>query len=45
MSLSSFRTMPRRGHLERAKWIYGYLGKMKEARIWVLTNEPDYFDY
>jgi hypothetical protein len=25
MSLSSFRTMPRRGHLERAKQIYGYL--------------------
>jgi hypothetical protein len=25
MSLSSFRAMPRRGHLERAKRIYGYL--------------------
>jgi hypothetical protein len=25
MSLSSFRTMPRRGHLKRAKQIYGYL--------------------
>jgi hypothetical protein len=34
--------MPRRGHLERAKQIYGYLQKMKEARIQVLTNEPDY---
>jgi hypothetical protein len=45
MSLSSFRTMPRRGHLERAKRIYGYLRKMKEARIRVLTNEPDYSDY
>jgi hypothetical protein len=44
MSLSSFCTMPRRGHLERAKWIYGYLRKMKEARIQVLTNEPDYSD-
>jgi hypothetical protein len=33
MSLSSFRAMPRRGQLERAKWIYGYLRKMKEARI------------
>jgi hypothetical protein len=33
MSLSSFCTMPRRGHLERAKQIYGYLWKMKEARI------------
>jgi hypothetical protein len=33
MSHSSFRAMPRRGHLERAKQIYGYLQKMKEARI------------
>jgi hypothetical protein len=33
MSLSSFCAMPRRGHLERAKQIYGYLRKMKEARI------------
>jgi hypothetical protein len=41
MSLSSFHAMPRRGHLERAKQIYGYLRKMKEARIQVLTNEPD----
>jgi hypothetical protein len=45
MSLSSFRAMPRRGHLERAKRIYGYLRKMKEARIRVLTNELDYSDY
>jgi hypothetical protein len=45
MSLSSFLAMPRRGHLERAKRIYGYLRKMKEARIRVLTNEPDYSDY
>jgi hypothetical protein len=30
MSLSSFHAMPRRGHLERAKQIYGYLQKMKE---------------
>jgi hypothetical protein len=45
MSLSSFHTMPRRGHLKRAKQIYGYLQKMKEARIRVLTNEPDYSDY
>jgi hypothetical protein len=33
MSLSSFCAMPRRGHLERANQIYGYLRKMKEARI------------
>jgi hypothetical protein len=45
MSLSSFRAMPRRGHRERAKRIYCYLRKMKEARIRVLINEPDYSDY
>jgi hypothetical protein len=45
MSLSSFHAMPRRGHLERAKRIDGYLRKMKEARIRVLTNEPDYSNY
>jgi hypothetical protein len=45
MSLSSFCAMPRRGHLERAKQIYGYLCKMKEAKIRVLTNKPDYSDY
>jgi hypothetical protein len=45
MSLSSFHAMPRRGHLERAKQISCYLQKMKEARIRVLTNEPDYSDY
>jgi hypothetical protein len=33
MFLSRFHAMPRRGHLERAKRIYGYLQKMKEARI------------
>jgi hypothetical protein len=33
MSLSSFRAMPRRGHLERAKRIYGYLRKMKDTWI------------
>jgi hypothetical protein len=45
MSLSSFCSMPRRLHLKRAKQIYGYLRKMKKARIRVLTNEPDYSDY
>ena len=37
--------MPRRGHLERAKQTYGYLRKMKEARIRALTKEPDFSDY
>jgi hypothetical protein len=38
MSLSSFRAMSRRGYLKRAKQIYGYLWKMKQARIRVLTK-------
>jgi hypothetical protein len=45
MSLSGFRTAPRKGHLERAKGIYGYLAKMSEAIIRVRTGEPDYSDW
>jgi hypothetical protein len=30
MSLSSFHAMPRRGHLKRAKQIYGYLWRWKK---------------
>ena len=44
MMLSSFRSKPRIGHLERAKRIYGYLAKMKDAVIRIRTNEPDYSD-
>jgi hypothetical protein len=42
MTLSGFRTMPRRGHLDRVKRVYGYLSKMKDAMIRVRTAEPDY---
>jgi hypothetical protein len=43
MSLSSFRAMPRCGHMDRVKRIYGYLSKMREAVvIRVRTDEPDY---
>ena len=42
MTLSSFRAAPRKGHLERAKRIYGYLVKMKNATIRFRTDEPDY---
>jgi hypothetical protein len=41
MTLASFRAMPRRGHLDRVKRIYGYLSKMKEGIIYVRTDEPD----
>ena len=33
---------PRRGHLERAKRIYGYLAKMKNAAIRIRVGIPDY---
>ena len=44
MTLSSFRSAPRRGHLERAKRIVAYLCKMKNATICFRTREPDYSD-
>ena len=44
MSLSSFRAAPRRGHLERAKRVTGYLTKFKEATIRFRTSEPDHSD-
>jgi hypothetical protein len=42
MTLSSFRAMPRCGHLDHVKRVYGYLSKMKEGIIRVCTDEPDY---
>jgi hypothetical protein len=44
MSMSSFRTSPRCGHLNQAKRMVGYLSKFRLAKIWVLTNEPAYSD-
>ena len=44
MTLSGFRIAPRRGHLDRAKRVYGYLSKMRHAAIRVRTDEPDYSD-
>ena len=44
VTLSSFRAAPRKGHLERAKRVFGYLARMKEAAIRVRTEEPDYSD-
>ena len=44
MSLSSFRSAPRRGHLERAKRVCGYLRKMDQSTIRFRTDEPDYSD-
>ena len=42
VSLSGFRAAPREGHLARVKRIYGYLAKMKHAKIRVRTEEPDH---
>lgn len=42
MTLSSFRAAPRRGHLDRAKRIYGYLSCMRNAAICIRTKEPDF---
>ena len=44
MTLSSFRAAPRQGHLDRVKRIYGYLAKMRHAKIRIRTDEPDYSD-
>jgi hypothetical protein len=41
MTLSSFRAMPRQGHMDRVKRIYGYLSKMKDAVIRLRVEEPD----
>ena len=42
MTLSSFRACPRRGHLDRAKRIFGYIRKFDNATIRVRTDIPDY---
>lgn len=44
MTLSSFRAVPRRGHLERACRIIGYLSKMRHGMIRYRTELPDYSD-
>ena len=41
MTLSSFRAQPRKGHMERAKRIYGYIAKFKDYSIKFCVDEPD----
>ena len=43
-TLSSFQAQPHHGHLECVKHIYGYMYKLKDAKICVCTQEPDYSD-
>ena len=42
MSLSRFRAQPRKGHLDRAKRIVGYLLFLPEGAIRFRTGEPDF---
>ena len=42
MTMSSFRSAPRDGHLDRVKRICGYLSKMRHSVIRIRTEEPDY---
>ena len=42
MTLSRFRAAPRKGHLERAKRVFGYLRKFPNAAIRFRTGIPDY---
>ena len=44
MTLSSFRTAPREGHMSRIKRIIGYLSKFKDATIRYRTERPDWSD-
>jgi hypothetical protein len=42
VTMSSFRAAPRKGHLERAKRIFGYLYFLPHGAIRFRTGEPDY---
>ena len=44
-TLSRFRAAPREGHMERVKRVYGYISKMRNSVIRVLTEEPDFSMY
>jgi hypothetical protein len=44
MTMSAFRSAPRKGHLDRVKQICGYLSKMRHSAIRICTEEPDYSD-
>ena len=41
-TMSRFRSASRRGHLERLKWVYGYVLKTKHYSTRYRTEEPDY---
>ena len=41
MSLSSFWAQPRKGHIEQAKQIYGYINRFKYFDLKFCTEEPE----
>jgi hypothetical protein len=44
MTMSAFRSAPRKGYLDLVKRICGYLSKMRHSAIRIRTEEPDYSD-
>ena len=42
MTMSSFRAIPRVGHLNRIHRFYGYLQQFKDAALRIRVGEPDY---
>jgi len=42
MTLSSFRAAPRKGHLDQIKRVYGYLAKIRHAKLHFRIHQPDY---
>ena len=42
VSLSSFRSMPRQGHLNRAKRVFGFVAKYPDAAVRIRPGMPDY---
>jgi hypothetical protein len=44
ITMTAFRSAPRKGNLDQVKQIYGYLSKMRHSAIQICTEEPDYSD-
>jgi hypothetical protein len=44
MTMSAFRSAPRKGHLDQVKQICGYLSQIRYSAIRIRTEEPDYSD-
>jgi hypothetical protein len=44
LTLSSFRSLPRKGHLDRAKRVVSYIYRFKYAKVRFRTHEPNFSD-